>query len=276
MLQRKIMSVLKNWKQSGKKECPIIHGVRQCGKTFIVRRFAEEYYEHFIEINFIERPEMKQVFSGNLSVDDLIKGIVLYLKDAKFVPGKTLLFLDEIQDCPRARTSLKFWADDGRFDVIASGSLLGMSYKEEVSIPVGYELPIDMYPLDFDEFLLALGVDNDQINDLASYIGGEKAIPDYIHDIFLKYLREFMVVGGMPEVVNGYVTYGNYQNVHQIQQKILRDYQDDIANYAENADRIKARSCYLSIPRQLTKENHKFQYSVVEKKGTARNCFRAG
>ena len=122
----------------------------------------------------------------------------------------------------------------------------------------------------FEEFLQAIGVKDDQIDDLSSYTDGDKIIPDYIHDVFLEHLREFMVVGGMPEVVNEFVKNRNYQNVHQIQQKILRDYQDDIAKYAVNADRIKARSCYLSIPRQLTKENHKFQYSVVEKKGTAR------
>ena len=156
MLQRKIMKALINWKESSDNGCLVIRGVRQCGKTYIVREFAKSHYENTVEINFIERPEMKQAFDGSLDVDTMIQGITLLSPDLKFVPGKTLLFLDEIQECPSARTSLKFWAQDSRYDVIATGSLLGIDYKDIVSIPVGYETQIDMYPLDFTEFLWAL------------------------------------------------------------------------------------------------------------------------
>lgn len=270
MLKRKIMDVLVHWKENNKKECLVLHGVRQCGKTFIIRRFAEQYYKNVIEINFVERPDMIRVFSGDLDVKTLSQGIALRMPDVKFIPGETLLFFDEIQECPAARTSLKFWAEDGRYDVIASGSLLGMTYKDTNSIPVGYEYPVDMYPLDFIEFLWALGIDQSFIEDLSLYTSGMKEIPDHIHDGMMQYLRQFLVIGGMPEVVNSYIDSHNYQSVQRVQDKILRDYLDDIAKYANNADRIKARTCYLSIPRQLSKENHKFQYSVVEKKGTAR------
>ena len=270
MLQRKIWEKLAHWKNKPKRECPIIHGVRQCGKTYIIRQFGMAAYQSVIEINFIEKPEMLRVFSGNLDVRTLTQGISLLMPEAKFIPEKTLIFFDEIQECPNARTSLKFWAEDGRFDVIASGSLLGMTYKDTFSVPVGYELPLDMYPLDFTEFLWALGIDDEVINNLKSCCSGENPIPEHIHAAMMKYLREYMVVGGMPEVVNTYLDTRNFHSVHNVQEKILRDYQDDIAKYADNSDRIKARTCYLSIPRQLTKENHKFQYSVVEKKGTAR------
>ena len=270
MLRRKITDTLIQWKNEKKKDCVVVHGVRQCGKTFIIRHFGKTYYQNFIEINFVEKPEMIRVFSGNLDVKTLIQGISLLMPEAKFVPGETLIFFDELQECPAALTSLKFWAEDGQFDVIVSGSLLGLSYKETSSIPVGYELPVDMYPLDFIEFLWALGIDDDFIQELSTYVSGERMIPVSIHETMMKYLREFLVVGGMPDVVNTYLETGNFQAVQQTQDKILRDYQDDIAKYANNADRIKARACYLSIPKQLSKENHKFQYSVVEKKGTAR------
>ena len=270
MLKRKIMNTLVKWKNSPRNDCLIIRGVRQCGKTFIVREFGKLYYENIIEINFIERPDLAGAFAGNLDVNTLIGNISLMNPAAKFVPGKTLLFLDEIQDCPAARTSLKFWAEDGRFDVIATGSLLGINYKDIVSIPVGYEIQIEMYPLDFIEFLMAIGLDENHIQSLSQYLDGNRRIPDAIHGSMLRYLREYMVVGGMPDVVNEYLSSHNYQNVQFIQDKILRDYQDDIAKYATNSERIKAKSCFLSIPRQLTKDNHKFQYSIIEKRGTAR------
>ena len=258
MLQRKIMKTLINWKESSDNDCLVIRGVRQCGKTYIVREFAKSHYENTVEINFIERPEMKQAFDGSLDVDTMIQGITLLSPDLKFVPGKTLLFLDEIQ------------AQDSRYDVIATGSLLGIDYKDIVSIPVGYETQIDMYPLDFTEFLWALGIENNMLDSLSDYTDGSKAVPAAIHSAMMQHLREYLVIGGMPDVVNTYLESKDYQRVQMIQDKILRDYQDDIAKYADNSVRIKAKGCFLSIPRQLTKDNHKFQYSVIENKGTAR------
>lgn len=271
MLPRKIYDKLLAWKNSaGKKDAVLLRGVRQCGKTYIVREFGKREYKNFIEINFIERPDMQAVFSGNLDVDSMVQQIKLSMPGCQFIPGETLLFLDEIQDVPNARTSLKFWIQDGRFDCIASGSLLGIDYKNEVSIPVGYEQQLIMRTLDFEEFLWALGVEVNLKEMLAPYIDGVKRVPEAMHNSLNKYLQEYMVVGGLPEVVDTYIATKDFYQVHLLQEKILRDYQDDIAKYALNQDKIKAKQCFLSIPRQLSKENHKFQYSVVEKKATAR------
>lgn len=271
MLRRKIYDKLLAWKNSaGKKDAVLLRGVRQCGKTYIVREFGKREYKNFIEINFIERPDMQAVFSGNLDVDSMVQQIKLSMPGCQFIPGETLLFLDEIQDAPNARTSLKFWTQDGRFDCIASGSLLGIDYKNEVSIPVGYEQQLIMRTLDFEEFLWALGVEVNLKEMLAPYVDGAKRVPEAMHNSLNKYLQEYMVVGGLPEVVDTYIATKDFYQVHLLQEKILRDYQDDIAKYALNQDKIKAKQCFLSIPRQLSKENHKFQYSVVEKRATAR------
>lgn len=271
MLRRKIYDKLLAWKNSaGKKDAVLLRGVRQCGKTYIVREFGKREYKNFIEINFIERPDMQAVFSGNLDVDSMVQQIKLSMPGCQFIPGETLLFLDEIQDAPNARTSLKFWTQDGRFDCIASGSLLGIDYKNEVSIPVGFEQQLIMRTLDFEEFLWALGVEVNLKEMLAPYVDGAKRVPEAMHNSLNKYLQEYMVVGGLPEVVDTYIATKDFYQVHLLQEKILRDYQDDIAKYALNQDKIKAKQCFLSIPRQLSKENHKFQYSVVEKKATAR------
>lgn len=271
MLRRKIYDKLLAWKNNkGKKDAILLRGVRQCGKTYIVREFGKREYKNFIEINFIERPDMQAVFSGNLDVDNMVQQIKLSMPGCQFIPGETLLFLDEIQDAPNARTSLKFWTQDGRFDCIASGSLLGIDYKNEVSIPVGYEQQLIMRTLDFEEFLWALGVEVNLKDMLAPYVDGTKRVPEAMHNSLNKYLQEYMVVGGLPEVVDTYIATKDFYQVHLLQEKILRDYQDDIAKYALNQDKIKAKQCFLSIPRQLSKENHKFQYSVVEKKATAR------
>ena len=271
MLRRKIYDKLLVWKNNkGKKDAILLRGVRQCGKTYIVREFGKREYKNFIEINFIERPDMQAVFSGNLDVDNMVQQIKLSMPGCQFIPGETLLFLDEIQDVPNARTSLKFWTQDGRFDCIASGSLLGMDYKNEVSIPVGYERQLIMRTLDFEEFIWALGAEVNLKEMLAPYVDGAKRVPEAMHNSLNKYLQEYMVVGGLPEVVDTYIATKDFYQVHLLQEKILRDYQDDIAKYALNQDKIKAKQCFLSIPRQLSKENHKFQYSVVEKKATAR------
>lgn len=271
MLRRKIYDKLLAWKNNkGKKDAILLRGVRQCGKTYIVREFGKREYKNFIEINFIERPDMQAVFSGNLDVDNMVQQIKLSMPGCQFIPGETLLFLDEIQDVPNARTSLKFWTQDGRFDCIASGSLLGMDYKNEVSIPVGYEQQLIMRTLDFEEFIWALGAEVNLEEMLAPYVDGAKRVPEAMHNSLNKYLQEYMVVGGLPEVVDTYIATKDFYQVHLLQEKILRDYQDYIAKYALNQDKIKAKQCFLSIPRQLSKENHKFQYSVVEKKATAR------
>ncbi len=275
MLKRKASAYLESWKNSKKGECLLIKGARQIGKTFAVREFARTSYESFIEINFENKPELKAAFDGNLDVPNLIREITLRMPGVSFVPHKTLLFLDEIQACPQARTALKFLAQEDSFDVIATGSLLGINYKEVSSIPVGYERQYQMHSLDFEEFLWALGLQGDVIDSLRDKFENLSAVDAPVNTVMQKYLREFMVVGGMPAVVNVFLSSNNYNLVHEEQQKILGDYLNDIAKYAPPADKPKAQNCFLSIPRQLARENTKFKYGEIEKGGTARkyaNC----
>jgi len=270
MLKRKIMDVLVRWKKEKEKECLLLTGARQIGKTFIIREFAKQNYENIVELNFVTNPTLKEVFDGNLEMDEIIKKITRRKPSARFTEGKTLLFLDEIQECGNARTALKPIAEDNRFDCIASGSMLGIAYKTTRSIPVGSERKVEMHSLDLEEFLWALGFDDVSVGHMKGYFDERKKIPESENNIFMEILREYAVVGGMPSVVNKYLKTKNFGIVHEEQRKIISSYLDDIAKYAPPADKPKVRSCYLSIPDQLAKENRKFQYSVVEKGSDAR------
>ena len=271
MLKRKIYNKLLAWK--GKKDnkgCLLLKGARQVGKSFIVDYFAKENYQSYIKINFIETPKLKEIFNGELTSSEILKRISLSLADIKFIKGSTLIFLDEIQECQEARTALKFLANNDVFDVIASGSLLGISYKEVSSIPVGYETHLMMYPLDFEEFLWGVGYDKQAILNLKSFFDNKEIIPQVIHENMLKLIREYITVGGMPAVVNTYLASKNFSEVHNEQQKILDSYFDDISKYASITEKPKVKNCYLAIPKELAKENKKFKFSTVEKKATAR------
>ena len=270
MLKRKIYQTLLDWKNTKHNECLLIKGARQVGKSFIIREFGRENYKSFIELNFYQHPEYMSIFDGDLTTDEIYKRISLQLLGVKFIDGKTLIFLDEIQHCPKARTAIKFLAQDNRYDVISSGSLLGLHYKEIVSIPVGYEKQIDMYALDFEEFLWAYGYDDIAIKNLKEYFLSKEKIPHAIHDKFQQIVREYLVVGGMPDVVNVFFETQNFQAVHQKQIDILREYEEDIKKYAKTTDRQKIKDCYYSIPRQLAKEYTKFQYSTVSPRSTAK------
>ncbi len=283
MLKRKIYDVLLEWKRTKKHECLLINGARQVGKTYIVEKFGEDNYKQYVYINFLESEELKNIFEGSLEPVEIYKRISLYIPKVKLIENDTLIFIDEIQRCPRARTALKFLAIDGKYDVIASGSLLGIHYnssldgkesEKDISIPVGYEREIMMYSLDFEEFLWANGVSEDAINSLRGYFDRKEKVPsneeDGINEKYLKYLREYMVVGGMPEVVNCYLETHNFQIVYDTQQKIFSSYEDDIEQYAKNPEKPKIKACYKSIPRQLSKEYTKFQYKTVEKTGSAK------
>ena len=278
MLKRKLYKKLLEWKNSENKKCLIIKGARQVGKTYLVQTFGRAEYSSFIEINFIRQPELKQIFEGGLSGEEIFKKISAYIHDAEFVEGSTLLFIDEIQRCGNARTALKFLSEDNRFDVIASGSLLGLSYgrdaDEEVdhiaSIPVGYEIPLMMYSLDFEEFLMAYGYSEDVIEYLESFYISDQKVPDAINKKYEELVREFIVVGGMPEVVEDFIKHKDFNRVHDIQMRLISDYEDDIAQHAKSVEKVKVRRCYDSIPNQLARENKKFKYSEVEKKSTAK------
>ena len=270
MLKRKFMQTLIDWKNRKSKECLLVKGARQIGKTFIIDMFGRKNYSNYIYINFFVQPNLKEVFDGALSADEIFKRMSVFLRDVKFVEKDTLIFLDEIQECPNARAALKFLALDGRYDVIASGSLLGINYKEVPSIPVGYERQVEMHALDFEEFLWAIGVGEDTVTYIKTFFDKKEKVPYEVNEQMLAYMREYMVVGGMPEVVNTFISTKHYGEVYNVQQKIMSAYLEDIAKYASTTDKPKARNCFLSIPRQLAKENKKFQFSVVESGGRAR------
>lgn len=278
MLKRKMYSTLLQWKKEKKNECLLIKGARQVGKTYLIRKFGEKEYESFIEINFHERKSLKVIFNGDKTAEEIYKRITANIPGVKLIPGKTLIFLDEIQKCANARTALKFLAEDGKYDVIASGSLLGLSYGKDddddvdavESIPVGYEKSVMMYSLDFEEFLWAYGYENETISYLKNFYISKEKIPFEICEKFESLLREYLVVGGMPEVVANFMEFKDFTKVQEIQDKILSSYSDDISQHAKGAEKNKVRQCYDSIPRQLARENKKFKYSEVEHKATAR------
>ena len=278
MLKRKMYEQLLRWKNNKGKECLLIKGARQVGKTYLVREFAKAEYESFVEINFHMQSSLKVIFEGDKSAEEIYKRITANIPGVKLIPGKTLIFLDEIQKCANARTALKFLAEDGRYDVIASGSLLGLAYgkdadkdvEEVESVPVGYEKPLMMYSLDFEEFLWAYGYGSDTVDYLKNFYSSKEKIPFEVNEKFEAILNEYLVVGGMPEVVADFMEHKDFTRVQEIQDKILASYADDISQHAKGAEKVKVRKCYDSIPRQLAKENKKFKYSEVKSKATAR------
>ena len=273
MLRRKIEKTLSDWKNTPNHKPLILKGCRQCGKTFSVLDFAKKNYEHVVYLNFFVNPQYASVFSGSLEVDNITMLLsALMGKDAIFEAGKTILILDEIQDCPDARTALKFFKLDGRYDVIGTGSLLGVKGygdKEPKSIPVGYETVIDMTPLDFEEFLWANGISEQIITLLHTHLQNQTPVPDALHARMRELLLQYTVVGGMPDVVQTFVDSRRMDEVLQLQRDIVRSYEDDMVKYADKKDKAVIKECFQSIPKQLSKENKKFQYSVVKKGATA-------
>jgi len=270
MLKRKIYDDLMRWKNRDNKLCLLVKGARQVGKTFIIELFARENYKHSTFINFVQNPAYKIIFDGDLDAEALVKQISLRVPGAELIPGETVIFLDEIQDCPRARAALKFLTQDGRFDVVASGSMLGINYKDVPSYPVGYVDHLEMHSLDFEEFLWANDVPHGSIDDIKEYYDKKRTVPAAMHQRMMELFKEYIVVGGMPRAVSEFVNTHNFANVLKIQKAIVNDYTDDIAKYAEGAEKVKARACFLSIPKHLSKDYKKFQYGIVERGGTTR------
>lgn len=272
MLKRKIEQRLQEWKRSPNRKPLLIKGCRQCGKTYSVLDFAKKNYKHVVYLNFFENPDYCSVFEGSLEIDNITMLLSALLgSEAVFEPGKTILVLDEIQECPDARTALKFFHLDGRYDVIGTGSLLGVrGYgKEPKSIPVGYETTIDMSPLDFEEFLWANGISEVVIDSLRKNIRGVTPVPAALHKKMRQLLLQYTVVGGMPDVVQTFVDTKRLDEVLNMQRDIVRSYEDDMIKYANQKDKSHILECFQSIPKQLSKENKKFQYSVVKKGSTA-------
>ena len=264
------------WKNSASKKPLVIKGIRQCGKTYIVQKFAEENYESVIYMNFILEPDKKSAFVGNIDVDTIMLNLSALIPGSRFVKGKTCVILDEIQECREARTALKSFQLDGRFDVIATGSLLGVrgygkSGKKaedgQDSVPVGYETVVEMHPLDFEEFLWANGINEGVVDSVKSCFEKETAVPEGIHQVMMELLYRYIIVGGLPEVVNKFLETKNIELTYQVQRNLIAGYEEDMVKYAVDSDKARIRECFESIPKQLAKDNKKFQYAVVRKGG---------
>lgn len=269
MLKRKVDNILSEWKEKDNKKPLLVRGARQVGKTTSIRKLGENY-KSFIEVNFLEKPDYIPIFSGNIDVNTILTNFSVYMPEAEFIEGETLLFLDEIQECPDAMTAIKFLDKDNRFDVIASGSMLGIDYKRPKSFPVGSLEYLEMYALSFEEFLWACNISDDVISILAKHFQEKTEVNEALNQKMLELFRTYIVIGGMPEVVSKYTEEKNFSSCFDIQETIIKDYKYDIAHFAPTAVKIKAENCYLALPKQLTKDNHKFKYSVVEKGGNAR------
>lgn len=284
MLKRKIEHALQQWKNTIGHKPLVIMGIRQCGKTFIAQHFAIEHYKTVVYINFIKHPERIDAFVGSKSVDDILLNISAQIPGLTFIPGDTCFIFDEIQECPEARTSLKFFKEDGRFDVIATGSLLGVKgYGDEKkkefrnrvgakepginSVPVGSEEIIEMYPLDFEEFLWANSVSAEVMDALRKLYAEESPVPEGIHVAMKKLLNLYVAIGGLPEAVNAFLTTNNMSEVSKVYRSIIKEYRDDMVKYSPDKDKPYIRECFDSIPKQLAKENKKFQYNKVKPGG---------
>lgn len=266
MLYRKAYDYLLNWKSQKNKKALLITGARQTGKTFIVREFGRKNYQNFIEINFITNPEATQIFSGDLNVETIIINLSAYTRKAMSA-GNTLIFLDEIQECPEARTAIKFLVDNGRFDYIESGLLLSINYKTVKSYPVGYEEIYKMYPLDFEEFSIANGLPSDTIVYLKKSFESVVPVTESVHQSMLKLFRYYIFVGGMPAVVEKFIETQNIAEVLNVQNNIISPYRQDIIKYSSSGQE-KFKTIFDMIPAELNDKNRRFMLSDI--KDTAR------
>lgn len=264
-LRRKFDAFLHEWKAREDHLPLIVKGARQVGKTETVRRFARQEYADFIEINFVERPEFKEIVRDGFSVDSIIRNISIIDPNLHFTPNETLLFFDELQEFPEIATSLKFFAQDGRFDVVCSGSLLGLQVKRVKSYSVGYQETALMHSLDFEEFLWGCGYRDEQILGLLDPVIARQPFGAAVKNTMDRLFMDYCATGGMPDVLEMYFVKGTFERVPQTQRRILEDYREDIRKYAEGLDPVRIQNVFDSIPVHLAKENRKFQWSTVSK-----------
>ena len=262
-LVRKADTVLQNWKNAPERVPLIVKGARQIGKTEAIRHFAAKNYRTVVEINFALQKQYKVVFNDGFEVDTIIRNISLINPDFEFYPGETLIFFDELQDCANCATSLKAFKTDGRYDVICSGSLMGINYNEIESNSVGYKEDYEMHSLDFEEFLWAKGYKAEQIEGLYQKLLTTTPLSQLEYDVMLENFREYMILGGMPAVVFTFVAQKNYSGTLKLQKQLLLDYEEDITKYAQGLDKGKVLDIYNKIPVFLGKDNKKFQISKV-------------
>lgn len=277
MYKRKIESVLQSWLESPSHKPLVVKGVRQCGKTSSVVDFAQRHFKNVVYLDFREHPDYKKFFTPNLEVDAIIMRITAALPSVEIEAGETCFVFDEIQDSPRARGSLKYFHLDGRFEVMCTGSLLGVNgYKSaeeeaEASIPVGFEDIVDMYPMDFEEWLWANGIRSVHFDYLRKCLESEIPVEDALHERFRELLHQYVVVGGMPEVVSTFMETKQIGKVLAVQRRIVDEYKADMVKYAPSADKSRIRECFESIPAQLSREYKKFSYTVVRPGGRGRD-----
>lgn len=269
LLKRKIDKYLTDWKNRPDRKPLIIKGARQIGKTRSVEWFAGQNYASVIEINFIEQKKYREIFNDGFEVDAILKNISLLNPELKFIPGDTIFFFDELQACPNCATSLKFFKLDGRFDVICSGSLMGISYNEIESNSVGYKEDYEMHSMDFEEFLWAMGYNDEFTADLLSHMLDVRPLSELQMDTLMSLFRDYVIIGGMPEVVSTYVRNKNFSGTLDIQRQLLKDYEEDITKYVEGLDKAKVKAVYNHISTFLAKENKRFQITKIAR--NARN-----
>lgn len=264
LLKRKVDNFLIEWKNNPDKKPLIVKGARQIGKTESIKNFAKNNYKSVIEINFVLQKQYKDIFDNGFEVDTIIKNISLRNPDFEFIPGETLIFFDELQDCINCATSLKSFNQDGRYDVICSGSLMGINYNEIESNSVGNKEDYEMYSMDFEEFLWAKGYKKEQIENLYEHMINVTPLSNTELSVMFENFKEYMVIGGMPAIVNSFIKNNNYSGTLKMQEQILKDYEEDITKYANGLDQGKILNVYHKIPTFLGNENKKFQISKVE------------
>lgn len=264
-LKRKIDMFLAEWKNNADRKPLIVRGPRQVGKTESIKRFAQENYESFIEINFVEEPKYKMIIEDGYKTDDIIRNISRIDPSKKFIVGKTLIFFDELQDFPEIATALKFFKIDGRFDVICSGSLLGIHYRRIESNSVGYKGDYNMFSMDFEEFLWAKGYGQSTIDEMLMHMKTETPFNELEMKQYSNLFLDYCILGGMPAVVREYIKNDTFEGTLDIQHQLLEDYKEDIRKYAEGIDQTRILNVFEQIPVQLGKDNKKFQISKVAK-----------
>lgn len=263
-MRRKITSIIEEWDRSGSRTALLIRGSRQVGKTYSIKEYGDRVYgDHFLEINFVNDPDVCKAFEKGLNADSIILRLSAIYRDFDFTPGNTLIFLDEIQNCPNARAALKPLALDGRYKVIASGSLLGIRMKEIPLTPTGYLKRVEMFPMDFEEFLWALNMPQEPIDEVRRSISECIEIDQSLFESFSDLYRRYLVVGGMPAAVSHFSTRKSFSGLREIFDEIVDGYGDDISKYAKPEVRVRINACLSAIPTILASENHKFKYASV-------------
>lgn len=265
LLKRKIDNYLLNWKSNPERKPLVVKGARQVGKTESIRAFGKANYKSVIEINFVLQKKFRAIFDDGYEVDTIVRNISLLEPSWKFIPHETLLFFDELQKCPDCATSLKSFCEDGRYDVICSGSLMGIYYEEIESNAVGYKEDYEMHSMDFEEFLWAKGYRKDQVENLYQHMLTLQPFSKIELDTMTDVFRDYMTLGGMPEVVKMYIDNGHFGGTLKLQRQLLKDYEEDITKYAKETDKAKILAVYSHISTFLAKENKKYQISKIAK-----------